>query len=129
MTTPGAPWWRRGRARGRLRRAAVAGALVVSLALVAGGWVGFRAWQARDNLLAGAELARELSAQVVGGDVDGGRKTLAELQERAAAARRATGDPGWAVARRMPLAGDDLTAVRQVAVTVDELAREAFPRL
>lgn len=129
MTTRGAPWWRRGRARRRLRRAAVAGALVVSLVLVAGGWVGFRAWQARNHLLAAADLARELSAQVVGGDVDGGRDTLAALQERAAAARRATDDPGWALGRRAPLAGDDLTAVRQVAVTVDELARQAFPRL
>ncbi|MEU4569262.1 DUF4012 domain-containing protein [Micromonospora sp. NPDC023956] len=107
----------------------MAGALVVSLVLVAGGWVGFRAWQARNHLLAAADLARELSAQVVGGDVDGGRDTLAALQERAAAARRATDDPGWALGRRAPLAGDDLTAVRQVAVTVDELARQAFPRL
>ncbi|XTZ17497.1 DUF4012 domain-containing protein [Micromonospora echinospora] len=129
MTTRGAPWQRRGRARARLRRAAVAGVLVVSLMLAAVGWVGFRAWQVRDHLLGAAELARELSAQVVGGDIDGGRSTLAELQERAAAARRATADPGWALGRRAPLAGDDLTAVHQVAVTVDDLARLAFPRL
>ncbi|MFI6226028.1 DUF4012 domain-containing protein [Micromonospora echinospora] len=129
MTTRAASWWRRGRSWSRLRRTAVAGLLVVSLALAAVGWVGFRAWQARDHLLGAAGLARELSVQVAGGDVDGGRGTLAELQERAAAARRATADPGWALGRRAPLAGDDLTAVRQVAVTVDDLAQHAFPRL
>ncbi|BCL17715.1 DUF4012 domain-containing protein [Micromonospora sagamiensis] len=128
MTTREAPWWRR-RARSRLRRAAVAGLLALSLSLAAVGWVAFRGWQARDHLLGAAELARELSTQVAGGDVDRARGTLTALQERAAAARRATADPGWALGRRVPVAGDDLSAVRQVAVAVDDLARRAFPRL
>ncbi|MEV4812347.1 DUF4012 domain-containing protein [Micromonospora avicenniae] len=119
----------RRRRRARLRRALLAGLVVGSLLLVAGGWVGFRGWQARAHLLNAAGLARELSAQVVAGDTDRARRTLAALQEQSGAARSATDDPGWALGRRTPLAGDDLGAVRQIAVTVDDLARRAFPAL
>ncbi|SCL24504.1 Protein of unknown function [Micromonospora pallida] len=130
MTVRAAPWWRRGRgARSRLRRTALVGLLIGVLLLAGSGWVGFRGWQTRGHLLVAAELARELGAHLVGGDVEHARATLSALQERAAAARRATADPGWALGRRAPYAGDDLTAVRQVAVTVDELAHRAFPRL
>lgn len=123
------PRRRRSRRARRLRRVLLTGLVVVALLLVTGGWVGFRAWQTRGHLLGAAGLARELAAQVVSGDTDGARHTLAALQEQGAAARRATADPGWSLGRRVPVAGDDLTAVRQIAVTVDELARRAFPRL
>ena len=93
------------------------------------GWIGFRGWQARAHLVNAAGLARELSAQVVGGDLDRAQRTLAALQEQAGAARAATGDPGWRVARHAPYAGDDLAAVRQIAVAIDDLARQAFPAL
>ncbi|MCW3842577.1 DUF4012 domain-containing protein [Micromonospora yasonensis] len=118
--------WRR---RVRVRRILLTGLLVVSLLLTLGGWVGFRAWQARAHLLNAAGLAKELSAQVVGGDADRAQRTLAALQEQAAAARSATGDPAWWLGRRTPYAGDDLAAVRQIAVAVDDLARLAFPTL
>jgi hypothetical protein len=119
----------RRRRRARLRRALLAGLVVGSLLLAAGGWIGFRGWQARAHLLNAAGLARELSAQVVGGDTDRAQRTLAALQEQAGAARAATADPGWRLGRRTPLAGDDLGAVRQIAVAIDELARQAFPTL
>ena len=66
---------------------------------------------------------------MVGGDTDRAQRTLAALQEQAGAARAATADPGWRLGRRTPLAGDDLAAVRQIAVAIDELARQAFPTL
>ncbi|RZT78522.1 uncharacterized protein DUF4012 [Micromonospora violae] len=103
--------------------------MVGSLLLATGGWVGFRGWQARAHLLNAAGLARELSAQVVGGDTERGLRTLAALQEQADAARAATADPSWRLARRTPIAGDDLDAVAQIAVAIDELARHAFPNL
>ncbi|WP_243709524.1 DUF4012 domain-containing protein [Micromonospora sp. 15K316] len=119
----------RRRRRARLRRVLLAGLVVASLLLLTGGWVGFRGWQARAHLLNAAGLARELSAQVVGGDIERAQRTLAALQEQAGAARSATDDPGWALGRRTPFAGDDLGAVRQIAVAVDDLARQAFPAL
>ncbi|WBB68968.1 DUF4012 domain-containing protein [Micromonospora sp. WMMD812] len=119
----------RRRRRARLRRALLASLVVGSLLLLTGGWVGFRGWQARAHLLNAAGLARELSAQVVGGDTDRAQRTLAALQEQSGAARAATADPGWWVGRRTPFAGDNLGAVRQIAVAVDDLARRAFPIL
>ncbi|WDZ83075.1 DUF4012 domain-containing protein [Micromonospora cathayae] len=113
----------------RLHRGLLAGLVVVTLLLATVGWVGFRARQTRGYLLSAAELARDLGGQVVGGDADRARRTLAALQEQAAAARAATEGPSWSLGRRVPVAGDDLTAVRQIAVAVDELARRAFPRL
>ncbi|MEU5950250.1 DUF4012 domain-containing protein [Micromonospora sp. NPDC047465] len=100
-----------------------------SLLLLTGGWVGFRGWQARAHLLNAAGLARELSAQVVGGDTARAQRTLAALQEQAGKARSATGDPGWWLGRHTPYAGDNLAAVRQISVAVDDLARQAFPLL
>ncbi|MGW3604121.1 DUF4012 domain-containing protein [Micromonospora sp. NPDC005161] len=103
--------------------------MVGSLLLATGGWIGFRGWQARAHLLNAAGLARELSAQVVGGDTDRALRTLAALQEQSGAARAATADPAWKLGRRTPIAGDDLGAVRQIAVAIDELARQEIPTL
>ncbi|MEU3455145.1 DUF4012 domain-containing protein [Micromonospora sp. NPDC006766] len=115
--------------RARVRRTLLTGLVVFSLLLALGGWVAFRGWQARAHLLNAAGLARELSSQVVGGDADRAQRTLSALQEQAGAARAATGDPAWWLAQRAPYAGDDLAAVRQIAVAVDDLARRAFPAL
>ncbi|MEH0930427.1 DUF4012 domain-containing protein [Micromonospora sp. CPCC 205558] len=119
----------RRRRRARLRRALLGVLVVGSLLLATGGWIGFRGWQARAHLLNAAGLARELSAQVVGGDSDRALRTLAALQEQAGAARAATADPSWRLGRLTPIAGDDLDAVRQIAIAIDDLARKAFPTL
>ncbi|WP_233512665.1 DUF4012 domain-containing protein [Micromonospora deserti] len=133
MTQSERPRRRRGRSRRRrrlrLRRALLASLVVGSLLLVTGGWVGFRGWQARAHLLNAAGLARELSAQVVSGDTGRAQRTLAALQEQSAAARAATGDPGWWLGRHTPFVGDNLAAVRQISVAIDDLARTAFPPL
>ncbi|MEE3921708.1 hypothetical protein V2I01_36020 [Micromonospora sp. BRA006-A] len=77
----------------------------MSVLLSAGGWVAFRGWQARAHLVNAAGLARELSAQVLDGDVTRAQRTLAALQEQAAAARGETGDPVWWVGQQTPYAG------------------------
>ncbi|WBC16211.1 DUF4012 domain-containing protein [Micromonospora sp. WMMA1998] len=112
-----------------MRRILLVGLVVVSVLLTTGGWVAFRGWQARAHLVNAAGLAKELSSQVLDGDVARAQRTLAALQEQATAARGATGDPVWWVGQRTPYAGDDLTAVREISVAVDDLARLAFPTL
>ncbi|MFC0006420.1 DUF4012 domain-containing protein [Micromonospora siamensis] len=131
MTEKGVSHRRRSRRRrrARIRRALLASLVVGSLVLLGVGWVGFRGWQARAHLMNAAGLARELSADVVAGDVDRAQRTLAALQEQSAKARSATGDPGWWLGEHAPWAGDDLNAVRQISVAIDELARGAFPSL
>ncbi|MDO3685544.1 DUF4012 domain-containing protein [Micromonospora sp. C28ISP2-4] len=133
MTGPGATPVRRRRSRrrrrARVRRILLTGLVVVSVLLSAGGWVAFRGWQARAHLVNAAGLARELSAQVLDGDVARAQRTLAALQEQAAAARGETGDPVWWVGQQTPYAGNNLAAVRKISVAVDDLARLAFPTL
>ncbi|GHJ16916.1 DUF4012 domain-containing protein [Micromonospora sp. AKA38] len=119
----------RRRRRARVRRVLLVGLVVVSVLATAGGWVTFRGWQARAHLVNAAGLAKDLSAQVLDGDVARAQRTLAALQEQAGAARGATGDPVWWLGQGIPYAGDNLTAVRQISVAVDDLARLAFPTL
>ncbi|MFF5174498.1 DUF4012 domain-containing protein [Micromonospora sp. NPDC000089] len=119
----------RRRTRARIRRALLTGLVVLAVLSTVVGWVGFRGWQARAHLVNAAGLARELSAQVVAGDIERARRTLAALQEQATAARGDTDDPVWWLGRHTPYAGDDLTAVREIAVAVDDLSRQAFPDL
>jgi predicted negative regulator of RcsB-dependent stress response len=107
----------------------LAGLVVACLLSLSGGWVGFRGWQARGHLTSAASLARELSEQALAGDTGQAQRTLATLQRQAAEARAATGDPGWWVGARTPYVGDDLAAVREIAIAVDDLGRRAFPAL
>jgi hypothetical protein len=107
----------------------IAALVVACLLFLGAGWVGLRGWQARGHLLSAAGLARELSEQVLAGDAEQARRTLAALQQQAEAARAATSDPGWRAAGYAPYGGDDLTAVREIATAVDDLARRAFPSL
>ncbi|GIJ25037.1 hypothetical protein Vqi01_01990 [Micromonospora qiuiae] len=120
---------RRRRRRVRLRRALLGSLVVGSLVLSLAGWVGFRGWQARTHLVNATGLAGALSAHLVSGDVDRAQRALAALQEQSRAARRATGDPGWRLGRQVPYAGANLSAVRQIAIAVDDLARQALPAL
>jgi hypothetical protein len=118
-----------GRRRARLRRGLLTALVLVSLLLLGAGWVGLRGWQTRGHLSNAAGLARELSAQVLSGDTAQARRTLAALQSQTAAARSRTGDPGWWLAAHTPLTGNSLSAVREIAVAIDDLARTAFPAL
>ncbi|WP_433528718.1 DUF4012 domain-containing protein [Micromonospora sp. CA-263727] len=133
MTESESPRRRRSRSRrrrrARLRRILLSTLVVGSLVLGVAGWVGFRGWQARAHLVNAAGLAGELSAHLVGGDTARAQRTLAALQEQSGAARRATEDPGWWLGRHAPYAGANLSAVRQIAIAIDDLARQAFPAL
>ncbi|WP_428965389.1 DUF4012 domain-containing protein [Micromonospora fluostatini] len=131
MAESPAPSRRRSRRRRRARRRqALLGALVaLSLLLLGTGWVGVRGWQARAHLLTAADLAQDLSAQLRAGDTGRAQRTLAALQEQTGQARTATGDPAWWLAGHVPYGGDDLAAVRRIAVVIDDLARHAFPPL
>ncbi|MBO4209092.1 DUF4012 domain-containing protein [Micromonospora echinofusca] len=97
--------------------------------LLGAGWVGYRGWRAYGHLNSAAAMARQLGGEVLGGDRARALRTLAALQEQTASARSATADPGWWLGTHVPYTGDDLAAVRDLAVTIDELARHAFPAL
>ena len=107
-------------------------AVLVVLALVIGptvAWVGLRGIRAADHLRTAGQLFRQLQAQAERGDGGGARTTLVALQKQTRAARAETGDPGWRAAGTLPGPGDNLAAVRTVAVTLDDLAHDGLPAL
>lgn len=115
--------------RRRVRRILLTALVLGCLLGLVGGWLGLRGWQARGHLENAASLARELSQQVLDGETVQARRTLAALQQQTAAARSRTGDLGWRAAGSTPYGGPTLSVVRDLAVSVDELARRAFPPL
>jgi outer membrane murein-binding lipoprotein Lpp len=111
------------------RRVLIAVAVLLGSALLAGGWLTFRVVQA-------AGAMRDLQAAVDGArpeaealDVDALRARLPALQDAAARASDAAGDPVWQAAQHLPFVGDDLTAVSAVATAADDLTRDAAPDL
>lgn len=93
-----------------------------------GAWLAYDAVQARRELLAAAELLAGLQDDVLAGDTDVA-ETLAQVQERAAAAREATHGLHWTAAGALPWAGENVRAVQAVSEVVDSLARNVLPDL
>jgi hypothetical protein len=97
------------------------------LALLAMGWLGFRALQAKDNLEASAQLLPTLQSEVSDGDVEDAAATLRQLQDHTAEARRAGTDPLWRAASLMPWLGHNFSAVTDITVAADVVVNSAAP--
>lgn len=99
--------------------------LVVVLALLALGWVAFRAWQAASALQdARAWLGDvELDAASVGAVTD----DLTGLRDSTRRAAAASSDPVWRAAEVLPWAGDQLEAVRVVSTSLDAVVADSLP--
>ncbi|QGQ20266.1 DUF4012 domain-containing protein [Cellulomonas sp. JZ18] len=103
------------------------GVLLVVVAL--GAWFVRDALQARDALMAAADDVSRMQELVTAGDVAGAEAVVPGLQEHAAEARERTDGPLWSVARALPWAGPNVSAVQTVASVVDDLAQRALPPL
>lgn len=119
---------RRSALRPLLRRVLPAVAALVCLCLLATGWIVLTGWRAHGQLTAAVTLARDLGRQLLDGENEQAKRTLADLQDRTGAAREATDDLVWKAAGHVP-GGGNLTAVREIAVATDELARRVLPVL
>lgn len=106
---------RRSRRRRRGLWIGVSIAAVLIALLGAGGWLGLKVLEVRDELMA----AQAGLAGVRSGDMEQGLNLLAEHGARAADAAH---DPVWRVAEYVPWAGDNLRAARLAAETLDALA-------
>lgn len=111
------------------RRVLIVLAILAGGALLAGGWLAVRVAQAAgalQDLQAAVDGARpEIDAL----DVPALEARLPAVQDAAARAASASGDPVWSLATHLPVVGDDLTAVRAVATAADDLAHDAAPDL
>jgi hypothetical protein len=101
---------------------------VVALLLFVVVWVGIRAFLARDELLGAVPIANEIGTTVLSGD-SAVTDELTELQLRASHAAGLTSDPIWRFAEMTPFLGVNLTAFRESASVIDELASTALPPL
>jgi hypothetical protein len=118
------------RRRSRRRRVigwTVAGVAVLLVAAVA--WVGIRALLAKDELEAAVPLANSVVSAIGEGDTDGARATADRLTQHTSSAASLTGDPVWRAFEILPVVGDDLHAVREIAGSVDSLATDALDPL
>jgi hypothetical protein len=105
----------------------VAGAVLMMLSGLA--WTGTKGLQAKGHLEAAAGLLLQLQQQLSRPDVTAAEGTLAALQAETTAARAATDGIGWSTSRHLPFVGDDLQAVRTLAVVLDDLASDGLPAL
>lgn len=105
----------RGPKRGRRAAWIAVGAIAFVLVAVLG-WLGFQVLTVRSEL---AQAQDAVAALRGGGDIG---DNLHKLAASGAAASRTASDPVWALAEHVPVAGDNLRAVRLAAQTLDELS-------
>jgi hypothetical protein len=98
---------------------------VVLLLLASIGWVGARALMAKGELENAIPLAATVQSQLVEGDADAAGAAASELVEHANSAATLTSDPVWRAFESLPAVGVNLTVVRQLAGTANEIASGA----
>ncbi|HET8958367.1 MAG TPA: DUF4012 domain-containing protein [Microcella sp.] len=123
------PIRRRRRRRSVVRRGWwIAAGVIVALLASSVAWVVIRGLSARDELLGALPIAERVEAKVAAGDSDIA-EDLAELQRRTESARASTSGPVWRIYENVPVIGQNLTAFREAAQIVDDIADEALPPL
>jgi len=88
------------------------------------------AWQvarATSALRLSGSQAQVLQSQIVAGDDVSAETTLQELTASAGRAESTTDGPLWKIGAKVPVLGKNVSAVRQVAVSIDRIARDALP--
>lgn len=85
-----------------------------------------RAFAARDALQDAIPLASTAKDQVLASDVEGAQATVARLKELTAEARDQADGSIWRLGEVVPVAGPNLTAVREVSETIDDLVSNAL---
>ncbi|POH62225.1 hypothetical protein C3B59_11715 [Cryobacterium zongtaii] len=98
---------------------------VVLMILVSVAWVGVRALMAKAELESAIPLASAVQDSVISGDSNAAGSTADRLVQHAARATALTSDPIWRAFEAIPGLGQNLSAVRQVAAVVEDIANDA----
>lgn len=98
---------------------------VVIVVAAAGGWLASRVLTAKSELEKAQVLVSTLSDQASSLDFVGVGETSAKLSAATSKAVDQTHDPLWRAAEVIPVAGANLTAVRQMAEAIDGVAHDA----
>ncbi|PPL20189.1 hypothetical protein GY24_02415 [Microterricola pindariensis] len=99
------------------------------LLLAAGGWLTQRVLTAKSALEDAEGVVSEVAAQLASGDASTLPEASEALGRLSATALEQSADPVWRVAESVPGLGPNLAAVRAVAESVDQIAREAVAPL
>lgn len=86
-----------------------------------------QAYRAASSLERAATQAEQLQTQIVAGDSRAARDTLGDLRRSTARAHDATDGPLWAASAKVPWIGHNVSAVRTVAATMDDVVNRALP--
>lgn len=97
---------------------------LLTLVLIVFGWQAARASSA---LRLAANQAQVLQNQIVAGDDKAAKVTIAELSESADRAKSSTDGVLWQLGAKVPFFGKNVSAVQDVSVAIDTIAREALP--
>jgi len=121
--------------RMRSNRRRVAGWVLLStgvVVLACSAWVGWRSYQAYDELSkASAEISRLQNEVKLVSEINPAAAgvTVKVIQSHTVRARSAVDDPLFRLATHLPWVGPNLVAIRQVSVSVDTLAADALPSM
>ena len=114
----------------RRRRPVVIAVLIVVLILLLGaGWIGWRAYLARQELKAALYDVDAARSAVETGDTAKARAAAADLTRHARTAADLTSDPVWRAGEVVPWLGDDLAAFRTVAAATETLSTQVVQPL
>lgn len=97
----------------------VAGALVAKT-------IAERAFAARDSLQTAIPLASTAKEQILASDSEGARSTVQQLKALTSDAKEQADGGLWRFGEAIPVVGANLTAVREVAETIDNLVVDAL---
>lgn len=107
------------------------GSLLVALVLcvAVGVMLALQAKTAYDELQKARSLTKDVDKQLKEFDFERAKKTTQLLGESTAKARDNTSGFLWDIAAQLPVYGDDVTALQVTVAGVDDIARQAMPRI
>lgn len=116
------PWYRKIRITRSHVGWTIAGLLIAVLLVF-----GWQASRASSALRLAANQAQVLQNQIVAGDDVGAKASMVGLRESAARAKNETDGFLWTYGAKIPFLGKNVSAVQDVSVAIDTIAREALP--
>ncbi len=110
----------------RARRVLV---LLLAVIVLACGWLAWRGWHARTELLAAKAAVEQARTAAVAGDQAALDREIAAAREHAQHAKALTSDLVWRVAGWVPILGRTPLAVTRTAAAVNSVAVDVLPDL
>ncbi|WP_394771460.1 DUF4012 domain-containing protein [Lacisediminihabitans sp.] len=101
-------------------------AVVLVIGVGVGAWVGFRALAAKHSLESAQSLISDLQKKVTARDFAGAERDAQKIKENTSNAVSLTSDPIWRTTEYVPVLGQNLSVVRQLAVVVNDVADGAI---